>query len=104
MCVLIRVTALCNSLEAHFTFSLHKTTCALYLPSNISQSLLGLFWTDLDVVADLLDDPALDGRFTQDVVGSDARLPAVDKLAPGDATVSRENKQRLALLFRAHNV
>lgn len=67
-------------------------------------SLLGLFWTNLDVATDLLDDPALDGRFTQDVVGSDARLPAVDKLSPGDATVSRENKRRLALLFRAHNV
>lgn len=60
--------------------------------------------TYLQSQPDALHHPALDAGFTQDVVGSDARLPAVDKLAPGDATVSRENKRRLALLFRAHNV
>lgn len=51
-----------------------------------------MFWTNLDVVTDLLYDPALDGRFTQDVIGSDASLPAIDKLAPRDATALGENK------------
>lgn len=47
---------------------------------------------------DALHHPALDAGFTQDVVRSDARLTAVDELAPGDAPAHRVGRTRQGLI------